>query len=35
VDIDAILNVINSANEFIYIEVMDYFPTTLYKYPRT
>ncbi|XP_048580894.1 5'-3' exonuclease PLD3 [Nematostella vectensis] len=30
VDIDAILDVIAKAKKFIYIEVMDYFPTTLY-----
>ncbi|KXJ05005.1 Phospholipase D3, partial [Exaiptasia diaphana] len=30
VDIDAILNIIGKAEKFVYIEVMDYFPTTLY-----
>lgn len=29
-DIDAILNVINTATQFVHIEVMDYAPTTLY-----
>ncbi|KAI0210847.1 5'-3' exonuclease PLD3 [Lamellibrachia satsuma] len=32
-DIDAILDVITKARNFIYVAVMDYFPTTLYTYP--
>lgn len=32
-DIDAVLSVINSAKKFIYVAVMDYFPTYLYKKP--
>lgn len=31
VDIDAILDVIDQAEKFIYVAVMDYFPTTLYS----
>ena len=30
VDIDAILTTINTADKFVYIAVMDYFPTTIY-----
>ncbi|XP_041353622.1 5'-3' exonuclease PLD3-like [Gigantopelta aegis] len=30
IDIDAIVDVIQSAKEFVYIAVMDYFPSTLY-----
>ena len=30
IDIDAILDVIRSAKEFVYVAVMDYFPSTLY-----
>lgn len=33
-DIDAILSVINEAEKFIYISVMDYFPLMLYS-PKT
>ncbi|XP_014670269.1 PREDICTED: phospholipase D3-like isoform X2 [Priapulus caudatus] len=33
-DIDAIIHIIQSAKRFIYIAVMDYFPTYLYTYPR-
>lgn len=32
-DIDAILSIIDSAEEYIYIAVMDYFPIFLYKQP--
>ena len=32
VDIDAIIKTINSAQEFIYIAVMDYFPSTIYEH---
>jgi len=31
VDIDALLRVIDSAFEFVYVAVMDYFPGTLYQ----
>ncbi|XP_020611844.1 phospholipase D3-like [Orbicella faveolata] len=34
-DLAAILRVINSATKFVYISVMDYFPTTLYTDQRT
>ncbi|CAH1792412.1 unnamed protein product [Owenia fusiformis] len=34
VDVDAILDIIGKAQKFIYIAVMDYFPTTLYTNPR-
>ncbi|RWR99733.1 hypothetical protein B4U79_00758 [Dinothrombium tinctorium] len=33
-DIDALLNVINSAKKFIYISVMDYSPVFLYQQPN-
>ncbi|XP_013395460.1 phospholipase D3 [Lingula anatina] len=33
-DIDAILDIINKPQKFIYIAVMDYFPTTLYLHPN-
>ena len=33
-DIDAILNVMHNAQQFIYIAVMDYFPMTIYTYPQ-
>ncbi|KAK2176723.1 hypothetical protein NP493_644g05000 [Ridgeia piscesae] len=33
-DIDAILDVIRKAQKFIYVAVMDYFPTTLYTHPK-
>ena len=33
-DIDGLLNVLNSALQFIYIEVMDYFPAIIYSYPE-
>ncbi|KAL4238595.1 phospholipase D [Mactra antiquata] len=29
-----IVNIINSARTFVYVAVMDYFPTTQFKYPR-
>jgi phospholipase D3/4 len=32
-DVQALLSVINNASKFIYIAVMDYFPTFLYSYP--
>lgn len=32
-DIDGILSIIDSAQKFIYIAVMDYYPFFLYKYP--
>ena len=32
-DLDAILDVINSANEYVHIAVMDYFPYTIYSRP--
>lgn len=34
-DLAAILRVINSATKFVYVSVMDYFPTTLYTQQRT
>ncbi|XP_055880137.1 5'-3' exonuclease PLD3-like [Biomphalaria glabrata] len=34
VDIDAIINVINSAKKYIYISVMEYVPIILYKSPQ-
>lgn len=34
-DIDAILHIINTAERFIHIAVMDYFPIFLYKRPTT
>lgn len=34
-DLSAILRVINSATKFVYVSVMDYFPTTLYTEQRT
>ena len=34
VDIDAILDVIHQAKDFIYIAVMDYSPSTRYQYPN-
>ena len=34
-DIDAILHIINTAQRFIHIAVMDYFPLFLYKRPTT
>lgn len=34
-DLAAILRVINSATKFVYVSVMDYFPTTLYTEKRT
>ena len=33
-DIDAILHVINTAQQYVHIAVMDYFPTTLYRKPN-
>ncbi|KAK6181572.1 hypothetical protein SNE40_009399 [Patella caerulea] len=33
-DIDSILSVIKDARYFVSVAVMDYFPTTLYSYPR-
>ena len=33
-DLSAILNIIRSATKFIYVAVMDYFPTTLYTEKR-
>ena len=33
-DIDALLNVINSAQQFVYIAVMDYFPALIYTHPQ-
>uniref|UniRef100_A0A1X7SVW7 PLD-like domain-containing protein n=1 Tax=Amphimedon queenslandica TaxID=400682 RepID=A0A1X7SVW7_AMPQE len=33
-DINALLNVIASADEFIYIAVMDYEPAIVYSYPK-
>jgi phospholipase D3/4 len=32
-DLDAILDVIDKAEKYIHIAVMDYFPTTLYMNP--
>ncbi|KAL9950329.1 hypothetical protein ACROYT_G042815 [Oculina patagonica] len=34
-DLSAILRVINTATKFVYVSVMDYFPTTLYTKHRT
>lgn len=34
-DLSAILRVIDSATKFVYVSVMDYFPTTLYTPQRT
>ena len=34
VGIDGLLQVLNSANEFIYIEVMEYFPAIIYSDPN-
>lgn len=34
-DIDSILSIINSAEKYIYIAVMDYFPIFLYKRPTS
>ncbi|XP_065919930.1 5'-3' exonuclease PLD3-like isoform X2 [Dysidea avara] len=34
VDIDALLYVINSAQQFVYIAVMDYFPALIYTHPQ-
>ncbi|XP_063427107.1 5'-3' exonuclease PLD3-like isoform X1 [Mytilus trossulus] len=34
VDIDAIVDVIHKADKFVYIAVMDYFPTTQFSRPR-
>lgn len=31
VDIEALLGVINSAHEFVYVAVMDYFPASIYS----
>lgn len=33
IDVDAIVNVINSAEKFVYVAVMDYFPTT--QFPKS
>ncbi|GAB6020216.1 hypothetical protein CHUAL_002937 [Chamberlinius hualienensis] len=33
-DVDAILNVMDSAEEFVYISVMDYYPLIIYDVPR-
>ena len=33
-DIDAILDVMDKAQKFIYIEVMEYLPTTYYGNPQ-
>lgn len=30
-DLTAVLNIIDSAEEFIYIALMDYYPITLYQ----
>ncbi|KAL8566112.1 hypothetical protein ACOMHN_051838 [Nucella lapillus] len=35
VDVDAIVRVIQEAEHFVYIAVMDYSPTTLYNHPNT
>ena len=34
VDVDALLNVIHSANKFICVAVMDYFPALIYSKPQ-
>ena len=34
VGIDGLLQVLNSAEKYIHIEVMDYFPAIIYKYPN-
>ncbi|XP_064623986.1 5'-3' exonuclease PLD3-like isoform X2 [Lineus longissimus] len=34
VDIDAILNIINQSREFVYIAVMDYFPSIVFSWPN-
>lgn len=34
VDIDAIVDVISKADKFVYVAVMDYFPTTQFSSPR-
>ncbi len=33
-DLDALLRVINTAEQFVYIAVMDYFPAVIYQYPK-
>lgn len=35
VDIDALLSVIDKANKFVYVAVMDYFPALIYSKPQT
>lgn len=34
IDVDAIVDIINAAEEFVYVAVMDYFPTTQFTKPR-
>ena len=34
-DLSAIIRVIDSATKFVFVSVMDYFPTTLYTRQRT
>jgi phospholipase D3/4 len=34
IDSDAIVDVIDKADKFVYIAVMDYFPTTQFSRPR-
>ncbi|KAK3092765.1 hypothetical protein FSP39_006993 [Pinctada imbricata] len=34
IDVDAIVNIINDADKFVYIAVMDYFPSTQFIKPR-
>ena len=34
-DIDTIVSIINAANQFVYVAVMDYFPLMIYQKPNT